>query len=389
MQIYNLTIKKFLSHLPLRCRAQYKSKFFFKIWIFFLLKVNMPYKKLKDTWTIKEEYRNITGQFGIAPSAQHPRSGLEEKYIKKHSSNIIKINNSIILKSTKSNYMNDYYQYIISVLKYIIDKNNLSINIILDRGKYNFNNNNKTIKIGINYEHTLVKEQPADGDKKDRPFGKIKYNENKNYLVRIYRFHHLNSSDIIIDYSNPNIGNVKQSRLFTDFSNKHIYVAPILYKNLHINTNNRNHQSITTFININKPRRKKLLKDIGKSTLNHSNINNCFDKYKLQELLQNTKVLINIHQTPYHNTFEELRCLPALRNGVIVVSEKSPLNHLIPYNDLIIWTDYDNIIDKTKEVLENYEEYYKNIFTNKNIDILNKMDDKNKKVMEDKIVSFF
>ena len=28
----------------------------------------MPYKKLKDTWTIKEEYRNITGQFGISPS---------------------------------------------------------------------------------------------------------------------------------------------------------------------------------------------------------------------------------------------------------------------------------------------------------------------------------
>ena len=28
----------------------------------------MSYKKLKDTWAIKEEYRNITGQFGIAPS---------------------------------------------------------------------------------------------------------------------------------------------------------------------------------------------------------------------------------------------------------------------------------------------------------------------------------
>lgn len=28
----------------------------------------MSYKKLKDTWTIKEEYKNITGQFGLAPS---------------------------------------------------------------------------------------------------------------------------------------------------------------------------------------------------------------------------------------------------------------------------------------------------------------------------------
>ena len=174
--------------------------------------------------------------------------------------------------------------------------------------------------------------------------------------------------------------------MFSDFSNKHIYLAPILYETLHINTNNRNIQSLTTFININEPRRKKLLENIKKFNLSHSNINNCFDKIKLQELYQNTKVLINIHQTPHHDTFEELRCLPALQNGVIVVSEKSPLSHLVPYNELIIWTDYYNIINKTKEVLENYEEYYDKIFTKKNIDTLNSMDDVNKKVMEDKII---
>ena len=282
--------------------------------------------------------------------------------------------------------VNDYYEYILSIVKYIIDKNNLSINIILDGREYNFRNNNKTIKIAINYEHTLVK-QGGRSIKKGTPFGKIKYeNENENYLVRIDRFQHLNSSDIIIDYSNPNIVNVKQSGLFSDFSNKHIYLAPSLYETLHINNNNRNIQSLTTFININEPRRKKLLENISKSNLSHSNINNCFDKIKLQELYQDTKVLINIHQTPHHDTFEELRCLPALQNGVIVVSEKSPLSHLVPYNELIIWSDYDNIINKTKEVLENYKEYYENIFTKKNIYILYSMDGVNKKVMENKII---
>ena len=298
---------------------------------------------------------------------------------------LIKINNSSILISNKYKYVNDYYQYIISLLKFIIDKNNLSVNIILGGDKYNFNNNNKTIKICINYEHTLVKEG-GRSVKNGTPFGKIKYNKNKNYFVRIDQFQHLNTSDIIIDYSYPNIVNVKQSGLFNDFSNKHIYIPPTLYNNLHININNRNIQSLTTFININEPRRKKLLENIGKSTLNHSNINNCFDKNKLQELYQNTKILINIHQTLHHDTFEELRCLPALQNGVIVVSEKSPLSNLIPYNNLIIWTDYENIIDKTKYVLKNYEEYYNNIFTKKNIDKLNKIYDINKKVMEDKII---
>jgi len=299
---------------------------------------------------------------------------------------LLKINKSNILISNKKHYVNDYYQYILSLLKYIIYKNDISININLDSKEYNFNNNNKTIKIKINYEHTLVKKggRSISGN---TPIGKIKYNENEYYLVRIHGLESLKLADIVIDYSNPNIFNVKKSDLYNYFSNNHIYISPFLYENLDISSNNRKIESLTTFINTNEPRRKILLEKISQSALNHSNINNCFDKHKLQELYQDTKILINIHQTPHHDTFEELRCLPALQNGVIIVSEKSPLNHLIPYNDLIIWSDYHDIVDKTKEVLENYHEYHKNIFTKENVDILNRMDIQNKNVMEDKIIS--
>ena len=299
--------------------------------------------------------------------------------------NLLKINNSIISISDQKHYKLDFYQYILSILKFIINKNDLSINIILGCHEYNFENKNKSIKININYEHSLVKEGGRHIEK-NTPIGKIKYNQNKYYLVRIDNFKILNLSDIIIDYSNPNIYNVKQSGLYNNFSNKHIYLAPNIYEKLHININNRNIQSLTTFINTDEPRRKKLLEKLSQSNLNHINKSNCKYKKRLKELYQDTKVLINVRQTPHHDTFEELRCLPALQNGVIVVSEKAPLNHLIPYNDLIIWTDYENIINKTKEVLENYEEYYKNIFTKRNINILNKMDDENKRRLEDKIM---
>ena len=94
-------------------------------------------------------------------------------------------------------------------------------------------NNNKTINIVINYEHTLVKDGGRSVEK-GTPFGSVKYNENKTYFARIDRFQYLNSSNIIIDYINPNIFNVKQSGLFYDFSNKHIYIASALYKNLSI-----------------------------------------------------------------------------------------------------------------------------------------------------------
>ena len=244
----------------------------------------------------------------------------------------------------------------------------------------------KTIKIDINYEHTLVKEGGRSVPI-NTPKGIIEYNNNNKYFVRIDNYQILNFSDIIIDYSIPNLHNISCSGLFNDFSRKHIYIAPSIYENIYINTKNRNIQSLTTFINTNEPRRKSLLNNIKTKNLEHKNINNCFNKNKLQELYQNTKILINIHQTDHHDTFEEVRCLPALQNGVLIVSEKSPLNHLIPYNDLIIWSEYNNIIEKVKDVLDNYEEYYKLIFTEKNINILKTLDMENKKNLEDKIVN--
>ena len=302
--------------------------------------------------------------------------------------NELKINNSIILiKSWVYPWINEYYQYIVSLLKLIINKNNLSINIILGDQDYNFHNENKTIKIDINYEHTLVKKN-GRGFQPHTQVGKIIYDQTKHYFVLIGKFNQLNSCDIVIDYSIPNIFNVKESELFDDFSKKHIYIAPSLYKK-NIENRERTINSLSTFINVNEPRRKVLLEKISKSNLNHINRNNCFEAHVLEEVYQNTKILINIHQTPHHDTFEELRCLPALQNGVIVVAEKSPLNHLIPYNDLIIWSDYDNIIEKTAEVLKNYDDYFKKIFTNKNIELLYKMDDENRKNLEDKIIPTF
>lgn len=291
---------------------------------------------------------------------------------------IIAFNDSVMLK--------DYYEYIISVIKYIVEKHNLSINIILNNNNYAFNNGNKTIKINLNIEHTLVKEN-GRGLLSNTPVGKIEYDNNKCYYVRVVEIDKLNEGDIVIEYSNPNIYNINSIESYNKLSKKTIYIAPIFYKNNYINLKNRNNDVITTFYNENEPRRADMINIIKSKNLNYKNINTCFDKDDLQKLYQNTKILINIHQTSHHDTFEELRCLPALQNGVIVVSEKSPLNHLIPYNELIIWADYDNIVNKVEEVLENYEEYYKQIFSEKNIDILYNIDIINKKNMEDKIAS--
>lgn len=270
---------------------------------------------------------------------------------------------------------NEYYSAnIVKLIKQILTNNvDLNINIIFTNKNvnYTFDNSNKTLRMIINYEHTLVKKGGRDTN--NSIDGKIMDDNGNFYLVRIDRFDELNAADIIIDYSIPNIHNVNSSNLFNEFSKKHIYIYSSLYDKYHVKEN-RNIQSLTTFINTNEPRRKLLLENIqNDKRIEHININNCFNKNDLQNLYKKTKLMINIHQTDHHHTFEELRVLPALQCGVIVISEISPLNELIPYNEYIIWSTYDNIIEKANEVLNNYDYYHDLIFNNnnKNLDEFN------------------
>ncbi len=302
----------------------------------------------------------------------------------------IRVNNSIIHVSDNPRWVKDFNNYIISLLKYVIQKHNLSINILLghNASRYKIRRNGvfgkkqQIICINTNYEHTLVKDY---GVPTKTPKSTVTFND-VNYLIRIQKPEVLKNSHILLDYSNPNVYNVGTNPFYNNLSKNHIYIAPSLYENIFTNHTNRKIDSLTTILNV-FGRRKKLLGKISGSTLKHSNVNTCFNKTDLKKLYQNTKVLINMHQNDNADTFEELRCLPALQNGVIIVSEESPLSHLLPYNHLIIWTKYDNIIAKTKEVLDNYEEYHRKIFSSSNISILKNIDSNNKKAIETKILT--
>jgi hypothetical protein len=146
----------------------------------------------------------------------------------------------------------------------------------------------------------------------------------------------------------------------------------------------RNINCLTTFINTNEPRRINLLNEIKNQNISHININNCFDSKELEKLYLNTKILINIHQTEHHHTFEELRVLPAILCGVLVICEDSPLKEKIPYHEFIIWTNYENILSKTMEVSKNYYLYYNKIF--KNNDIFSKLNELNYNGLKSKLL---
>lgn len=269
----------------------------------------------------------------------------------------------------------DYTMYIIQLFEDYLNKNpSLCVNLLVNTNNVtDINNENRNIKIGINYEQTIVSDEiVAFGIE---PEGKIEFN-NKKYTLRMETFDYLNQMDIVIDYSKPNIRNVAISGLYNDYLKKLTYISPAVYKSVTNYKDEKKTNIITLFSDINpSPKRQSKITELSQID-GYVNRYDCYNK-ELVDLLLDTKILVNVHQSDYENTFEEIRVLPALMNKVIVISEISPLTETIPYGTMIIWATYDNIIEKTKEVLQNYDEYFNKIFTSENINLLNGLNNLN------------
>jgi hypothetical protein len=271
----------------------------------------------------------------------------------------------------------------VDTIKDILRLNPQERNVIVGDYTFTFNNHNPVIRINFNFEHTLV--VPGGRDAHNCISGVIPVlgGEEQTYLVRIDNHAQFIQSDMVVDYSFPNCINIRSCGFYNDYVKKLICVSPLLYPIYH-EKENRTIECLTTFINTEEPRRKQLLQNIP-STFNHLNINNCFDKNSIIELYRHTKILINIHQTDHHHTCEELRVLPALMSGVIVISEESPLKEHIPYYKHIIWTKYENIIECVQNVQSNYDFYFSQIFQQGEVltDILTNSEKNNKSILQE------
>ena len=81
------------------------------------------------------------------------------------------------------------------------------------------------------------------------------------------------------------------------------------------------------------------------------------------DILFRSKILVNIHHREKdYFILEEIRIIRCILNKVIVISENS-LDHInfILYK-YIIFVDYDKLVEKTMDVLINYDNYYNKIF---------------------------
>jgi len=84
------------------------------------------------------------------------------------------------------------------------------------------------------------------------------------------------------------------------------------------------------------------------------------------------KILLNVHFNNQFQIFEQMRCNRCIMNKMIVITEKS-LDVDFELKKYIIECEYDELVSTTQKVLENYEYYYNMLFSDFDIDKIEKM----------------
>jgi len=278
--------------------------------------------------------------------------------------NLIRLSNVYwITNSSYDSAIRDYYNYIqllcLKNISSIKRPSVISFDCDVFKGLFFFL---PVVRVVLQIEHTLVRVGARDSS--NAVLGHIKIpNSNEYFLVRITKPMALNNADLIFEYSKINQFNIAKVVSLNNYSSKIFCITPALYKlvqNSFLFSSRRKFDTITLFGNPDEPRRKKFLANLTLKRVKYQNINNIFDNVEV--LYRNTKILINIRQTNHHDTLEELRVLPALRCGVIVISERAPLVELTGYSKYIIWGNLDELPAIILDVQNNYENWHKKIF---------------------------
>ena len=178
----------------------------------------------------------------------------------------------------------EYYNYIVELFKGWLLKRETPVNLIIGNGNYHFDWHYEVIRVDIQCEHTLVKDGGRSVGK--RVYGKVKHNDG-NYLVRIDKYDYFNSLNVIIEYSLPNIENIKSSGEFDDYHSKILYIAPTLYD---VDFSNEDKTDIVTlFTNVGNQRRANVLSEMDKLNIGNKSIEGCFSSDCILDLYNNSK----------------------------------------------------------------------------------------------------
>ncbi len=252
----------------------------------------------------------------------------------------------------------DYYFYIRDILRMDLFEVKKACFIFYDCNRFHFFKIFlPIIHIDLQIEHTLVK--PGGRDAENAFLGRLPIpNSEQQYLVRIARYENLKKSNIVVDYSRINLYNIRSNQALHTFLRKIFCISPTLYP-IYIGADGRE-GVITLFGNPEDSRRKLFLADLNRHQILSSNIRGIY--FGIDGYYRRAKIVINIRQTEYHDTLEELRVLPALRSGAIVICEAAPYAIKTWYSKFIIWGSIDKLPKLIAHTQKNYNQIHAEIF---------------------------
>ncbi|NDE16433.1 hypothetical protein EBZ80_16025 [bacterium] len=287
----------------------------------------------------------------------------------------------------------DYYLYIVSLMR-LLDYARLRdapLCIDLDTSaapsssQQDVTGAGRFVIVRINTEHTLVK--PGGRDTEGAMRGHVPIRDStmtgETYLVRLHRRAEFESCHLLLDYSVPNVVNTAMSAFPSHIP--HVYVAPLLYypPPPPVPVEHRNIPCLTTFVRTCEPRRARFLEQLRRRCPAAENRNDVFGHHALLQVYRRTRVLMNIRQTDHHDTLEELRVLPALLCGVLVISEDVPLRTCVPYHAHVLWcSSFDEMMDTLDDVSRHYDQYVSRIFDQTFYDLMDTLHAQNQERLQ-------
>jgi hypothetical protein len=253
-----------------------------------------------------------------------------------------------------------WYLYVAGLLREALKRNPRPACLVLGRMAAPRRGDLPVRRIDLQAEHILVK--PGGRDSEGAPPGATPLPDGSGrYLVRVAGHAHLSSQDAVIEYSLCNLEHLRSSGCYPDLLARTCYIAPLLFAP-NLLAGNRPRPLLTLMADVRQPRRARFLAAAAAAGLPLSNVRGAYSAAALADLFDHTRILINLRQTDSHDTLEELRVLPALLRGVIVISEDVPLRASVPYHDYIIWCRYEELVACALAVHADYAEQHRRLF---------------------------
>jgi hypothetical protein len=258
-------------------------------------------------------------------------------------------------------YVRAYYRYCVALFREALRTRTESLHLVFDDYPIRPGTSGPVRRIGFQIEHTLVK--PGGGDSDGAPASQTALlHAPGQYLARVLRLDALLRCDRVIDYSQANIAHLAAAGGFETYLQRVTGIAPLLFAP-DFSADERSCALMTMFSDPDAGRRRQFIDRAHATGLPIRNRKRCFDADSLRQALRQCRILVNVRRSDHHDTLEELRVLPALLCGVVVISEIVPRQQDIPYARFIIWSHYDDLVATAASVHADYAHWHARIFS--------------------------